>query len=141
MQYKVSTPGRHERGLTGRALLAVLAGMLMACSEADRATDFESLTAPRGDYVLTTTVIEPWFPHGPHQVVVSVQLDAKSPRVELARTSLAYDGVPFTRQNIGMRWTSDEEALVCLRATDRPDRSVHVNMRQQPPSGALRDGC
>src|SRR5512137_368526 len=109
MQYRASTPGRHERGPTHLALFAVLAVLLTACSEADRATDFASLTAPRGDYVLTATVIAPWFPEGPHQVVVSVQLDAKSPRIELARTSLAYDGVPFTRQNIGMRWTSDEE--------------------------------
>jgi hypothetical protein len=115
-------------------LLELFVSLAAACSEAGRATDFASLTAPGGQYVLTTTVIAPWFPQGPHKVVVYVQLDAQSPRIELARTSLAYDGVPFSRHNIGMRWTSEDEALVCLRATDRPDKSVHVNMRQQPPS-------
>jgi len=141
LQYRASTPGRPERALSSRALLVMLAGLGVACSEAERATDFASLTAPGGRYVLTTAVIAPWFPQGPHQVVVYVQLEAQSPRIELARTSLAYDGVPFTRHNIGMRWTSDDEALVCLRATDRPDKSIHVNMRRQPPSGELQDGC
>jgi len=122
-------------------MLVALVVLAAACSEADRATDFASQTAPGGRYVLTTTVIAPWFPQGPHQVVVYVRLDAQSPRIELARTSLANDGVPFSRHNIGMRWTSDEEALVCLRATDRPDKSVHVNLRQRPPSGELQDGC
>jgi len=139
--YRASTPGRPERARLPRLLFVALAGLVAACDEAGRATDFASLTAPGGRYVLTTTVIAPWFPQGPHQVVVYVQLDAQAPRVELARASLAYDGVPFTRHNIGMRWTSDDEALVCLRATDRPDRSVHVNMRRQPPSGELHDGC
>lgn len=141
MQYRASTPGRPERALLRRALLLALVGLGAACGEAGRAKDFASLTAPGGRYVLTTTVVEPWFPQGPHKVVVYVQIDAQSPRIELVRTTLAYDGVAFSRHNIGMRWTSEEEALVCLRATDRPDRSVHVNMRQQPPSGELHDGC
>jgi hypothetical protein len=118
-----------------------LCGVLTACSEQDRATDFASLAAPGGGSVLITTVVEPWFPQGPHQVVVYVQSGATAPRIEVARTELAYDGVPFTARNIGMRWTSDAEALVCLRATDRPDRSVYVDARQQPPTAELRDGC
>ncbi len=128
-----------ERG--GRFMCCAALVLVAACSEQDRAGDFASLTAPGGQAVLTTTVVEPWFPQGPHQVVVYVQHDASAARIEVARTELAYDGVPFTNRNIGMRWISGTEALVCLRATDRPDRSVYVNARQQPPTGELRNGC
>lgn len=137
MQSRAFTFAATERAARWLALCVVLT----ACSEQDRASDFASLTAPGGGSVLITTVVEPWFPQGPHQVVVYVQTGADAPRVEVARTELAHDGVPFTARNIGMRWISDEGALVCLRATDRPDRSVYVDARRQPPTGELRDGC
>lgn len=133
--------GRPERWLAARVCAwALSVAGVSGCSEADRAHDFGSLTGP-GGAVLTTTVVEPWFPQGPHQVVVYVQTQAESPRVEVARTTLAYDGVPFTRSNINMSWTGAHEAIVCLRATDRPDRSVRVSVHHESPRGELHDGC
>lgn len=128
---------RAERGRA--SVLLGCAVLLAACSEAERAHDFRQLAGPDGS-VVTTTVVEPWFPQGPHQVVVYVQPTPAAPRVEVARTTLAYDGVPFTEANINMSFTGQHAAIVCLRATDRPDRSVVVDTRQ-PPQGALRDGC
>ena len=139
MRYRVFSPDLAERAV--RLLGCATLVFVCACSEQNRATDFESLIAPGGDAVLTTTVVAPWFPQGPHQVVIYIQPNATAPRIEVARTELAYDGVPFTQRNIGMRWIGATDALVCLRATDRPDRSVHVNVRHQPPTGELRDGC
>lgn len=133
--------GRPERRHAARVFACTLTAVVLSgCSEADRAHDFGSLTGP-GGAVLTTTVVEPWFPQGPHQVVVYVQTQPESPRVEVARTTLAYDGVPFTRSNINMSWTGANEAIVCLRATDRPDRSVRVSVHHESPRGELHDGC
>lgn len=133
---------RRERRVPARRVLLMLAlAAVGACSEADRAQDFASLAGP-GGAVLTTTVVEPWFPQGPHQVVVYIQAAADAPRVEVARAKLAYDGVPFTKGNINMSWTGARSAVVCLRATDRPDRSVHVSLGEGgAPSADLRDGC
>ena len=128
---------RPERALLPLALCA----LLTACAEADRAQDFASLPSPGGGHLLTATVVEPWFPQGPWQVVIYVQSGADAPRLEVARAKLAYDGVPFTRHNIGMRWTAERTALVCLRAADRPDKSVFVDVRGATPTGELRDGC
>ena len=123
------------------ALAAALLVLLPGCAEQDRESVFKVLKAPHADTLLTATVIEPWFPQGPHQVVIYVQGDAAAPRIEVARTELAFDGVPFTDKNIGMRWVSGSEALICLRATDRPDKSVYVNVKDGTPRGELRQGC
>lgn len=139
MPFRVSTRRAPERSRS-LALVALVA-MLTACDEAGRSRDFDSVASPGGEYVLTATVVEPWFPQGPWQVAIFVQAGATAPRIEVARTELAYDGVPFTRHNIGMRWVGERTAIVCLRATDRPDRSVRVDARGATPSGELRDGC
>lgn len=128
------------KGVRRWPLLGLLLMNLVGCAEQDRESLFAELPAPAGHYTLIATVVEPWFPQGPHQVLIYVARE-QSAKVEVARSALAYDGVPFTERNIGMRWVSDDEALVCLRATDRPDRSIHVNVRHDPPQGALRDGC
>ena len=56
----------------------LLLGLLSAgCSEAERTTVFEIAASPHGDYALTTYVIEPWFPHGPHFIALdNASLDA-----------------------------------------------------------------
>ena len=125
---------------TRTLVIGAAALTLAACGETRRAHDFDSVDSP-GGAVLTVTVVEPWFPQGPHQVVIYVQPEREAPRVEVARTTLAYDGVPFTHANINMTWIGADQAIVCLRATDRPDKSVHVDAHRRPPTGELRDGC
>lgn len=126
----------------GQALGVALAAALgVGCSEAARETEFARVSAPKGEWQIITTVIEPWAPQGPHFVVVYAQLGAQGERLRVGRAELAYDGIPFSRHNINLRWTSDTEALVCLRASDRPDQSVHVNIRSAVATGVLRKGC
>lgn len=120
---------------------ASLALVFAACAEADREHEFESLNSPRNDFQLIATVIEPWFPQGPHQVAVYVRIVQTGLSQQVAKTELAYDGIPFTKNNIAIRWISDEAALVCLRATDRPDKGVRVTVHQGQPKAELRAGC
>ncbi len=130
------------RATTG-LFYAVLAALgLAACSEASRTTLFESLDSPAGDASLQAFVIEPWFPQGPHHVLLLLQ-DSKRDRThQLARAELAYDGVPFTKLNINLRWTSERSALACLRATDRPDQGFQISLDDaRNAKVTLRKGC
>ena len=122
-------------------LLAVSMALLVACSNAGREQDFETLGSPRGDLVLVTTVTAPRLPFGAHRVAVYLQVGREAVRQRLASAELAHDGVPYTRQNIAMRWVADDEALVCLRATDRPDRSFHVKVEGEQATAKLAPGC
>ncbi|MSR15703.1 MAG: hypothetical protein EXR86_14350 [Gammaproteobacteria bacterium] len=115
-------------------LLATLALMLAGCAESNRTIVFDTVAAPRGDYTLVALVITPWFPQGPHQVALDLIQTADGGTERLIKTSLAYDGVPFTKQNIGLRWTADHSALVCLRATDRPDQGVQITVETGQPT-------
>ena len=125
-----------------RGFVVLLAALLsVACSEAARESEFLRVLAPTGDWQIITTVIEPWAPQGPHFVVVYAQRGAQGARVPVGRAELAYDGIPCSNHNINLRWISDTEALVCLRASDRPDQSVHVTIRSAVPTGVLRKGC
>ena len=124
-----------------RKALLLSACLLVACDQAGREQDFEALGSPRGDLILITTVIAPWLPLGQHRVAVYLQVGREAARQRLASTELAYDGVPFTRQNIAMRWVADDEALVCLRASDRPDKSFHVKVEGEQATARLAPGC
>ena len=122
-------------------LLAASAALLVACGNAGREQDFEALGSPRGDLVLVTTVIAPRLPFGPHRVAIYLQVGRDAVRQRLGSAELAYEGVPYTRQNIAMRWVADDEALVCLRASDRPDRSFHVKVEGEQATAKLAPGC
>ena len=39
-----------------------------------------------------------------------------------------HDGVPFTAKNVAVRWTSAGKVLMCLRATDLPDRGLRIEI-------------
>jgi hypothetical protein len=126
-------------------LQACAAGLLLVivgCSETDRTQTFDTVLSPHGEFALIADVIDPWFPQGPHYVAIAVRMAPDAPPRRLVKTELAYDGVPFTRTNIGIRWTSDRTALVCLRATDRPDKGVLVTIEADgTPRAELRQGC
>lgn len=121
--------------------LLLTACALAACSGGGREQDFEALGSPRGDLILVTTVTAPRLPFGPHRVSVYMQVGRDAARQRLASAPLANDGVPFTRQNIAMRWVADDEALVCLRASDRPDQSFHVKVEGEQATAKLEPGC
>lgn len=122
--------------------LPVLLSLCIGCSEAARTTVFESATSPHGEYTLTTSVVAPWFPHGPHFVSLELLKNQSGAREQLLKTELAYDGVPFTKRNINLRWTGERSAFLCLSATDRPDKGVQITLLRSGAARAeLRTGC
>lgn len=121
-------------------MMTVLLLLLAACSSADREKVFETLASPTGRYTLTVTVIDPLFPQGPHQVAVYVKDTQSGENNRVAISELAYDGVPFTTKNIGSRWISERNALICLRGTDRPDKGIRVMLKDKPVA-EIRTGC
>ena len=127
--------------MRSRSALLVACALATACTRGAPEQDFETLGSPRGDIILVTTVTAPRLPFGPHRVAVYVQVGRDAARQRLGSAELAYDGVPFTRQNIAMRWVADDEALVCLRASDRPDRSFHVKVEGEQATAKLAPGC
>jgi len=131
-----------RRRAPGYAALLFASALLGGCSEAGRTSQFDVAEAPSGQHRLIALIIEPWFPQGPHEVVLVLESVADGTREELLRTELAYDGVPFTRRNIGLRWTSPRSAVVCLSATDRPDKGVRITVPETGPAVAtLKEGC
>lgn len=130
--------------LTVLRVAIVVAGacLLAGCGEASRTTLFDSAAAPGGAHTLQAYVIEPWFPQGPHIVRLELARREGGPATRLLDTPLAWDGVPFTKKNIGLRWTGPRTALVCLSATDRPDQGVQITLEADGSAHAvLRDGC
>ena len=124
------------------AVVALLGLISAGCSESDRTTVFETAVSPHGDHTLITYVIEPWFPHGPYLIALELQHKKSDVREQLVKTALAYDGVPFTKKNISMRWTGERSAFMCLSATDRQDKGVQITILQSGTARVeLRKGC
>jgi hypothetical protein len=122
--------------------LVWLLGLCIGCSEAARTTVFERAISPHGDYTLTTYVVAPWFPHGPHFVTLELLTQNGAAREQLLKTELAYDGVPFTKKNISLRWTGERAAFLCLSATDRQDKGAQITLLQNGAARVvLRKGC
>jgi hypothetical protein len=120
----------------------LITGVGCGCAERDRTQLFETVTSPGGEYALNAYVIEPWFPHGPHQVALDLKNLNTATEVRLLAAELAYDGVPFTKKNIGLRWTGDHSAVVCLSATDRPDKAVQISVDNSGTGRVeMRTGC
>jgi hypothetical protein len=109
-----------------------------ACSGTE--SDFESVGSPDGKYTLVVTVTEPALPHALHTVTAYIETRGEQGRRKLVDTPLANDGVPFTAQNIGLRWTSATTALVCLRPTDRADSGIRIDV-SGTPSAEIKPGC
>lgn len=125
-----------------RAAVFAGVGFLPGCGEATRTTLFDSAAAPDGAHTLNAYVIEPWFPQGPHVVRLELVRREGGAPIPLLDTPLAWDGVPFTKRNIGLRWTGPHTALVCLSATDRPDQGVQITIDADGAARAvLRQGC
>ena len=114
-----------------------IVALAVACSQVEY--EFDRKRSPLGEADLIVTVTEPFMPHGKHTITVYVaQVD--EPAQMLLETKMENDGVPFTKKNIGLRWTSPTQALVCLRPTDLADSAIVVQLGS-PPTAELRDGC
>ena len=111
---------------------------LVACSGTEN--DFEIAASPDGRFDLIVTVTEPGLPHARHLIKVYIAPSGSLERELLLETKLANDGVPFTAQNIGVRWTGATAALVCLRPTDLADRGIRVSVNG-PPTAEIKPGC
>jgi hypothetical protein len=89
---------------------------------------FGAFPAPGGAHVLRVAVAEANFPQAPRHVRLYLLTPGTTPDAPLVDTTLADDGVPFTAQNIAVRWISPAQALVCLRASDLPDRGLRLEI-------------
>ena len=108
-----------------------------SCTQTE--TEFDRKRSPHGEADLIVNVSEPLLPHGKHKIIVYLAMQGGTPN-KLLETSMENDGVPFTKKNIGLRWTSPKQALVCLRPTDLADEAVVVTLAD-PPRAELRPGC
>lgn len=126
-----------DRKMLKRGGFYLMAACVIACSKAEM--EFDRKRSPLGEADLIVTVTEPSLPHGKHGVSVYIALINQTPK-RLLTTTLENDGVPFTKKNIGLRWTSSKQALVCLRPTDLADRGIFVTLGDTP-TAELRTGC
>ena len=120
--------GRHTFALIG---WIVLAAALTACGASEERV-FDEIESPDGAYRLRITVAEPRMPHGRFQIGVYLLKRGDDSGHKLIDEKLENDGVPFTAQNLPVRWTGLHAALVCLRATDLPDRGFRIDIAGTP---------
>ena len=125
---------RH-RALSALTGVAILLGG--GCAQTE--SEFDRKRSPHGEADLIVNVAEPILPHGKHKIVIYLAMQGAEP-FKLIETTMENDGVPFTKKNIGLRWTSATRALVCLRPTDLADQGIVVNL-SDPPTAELRPGC
>lgn len=113
--------------------LPLLAG---ACGTGEEVPFSDTPTAD-GRYVLHVGVAESRMPQGPRHVRVYLRERGAADAPPLLDTTLANDGVPFTRANIAVRWIASRTALLCLRASDRPDRGWRIEVSPTPRATAV----
>ena len=123
--------------LTGLCLALLLSG----CGRGEESVFSETLS-PDGAWVLRVTVAQSRMPQGPFYVsayLAQAEGDNTAP-VKVVESKLENDGVPFTNQNIAARWTGARAVLLCLRATDRPDKGWRISAGPSPAAEAV-DSC
>ena len=119
------------RLMRGTIYVLILAAALVACG-AGESEVFSETPSPGGGWILRITVAESRMPQGPFYVAAYVIKSGTNETVELFEVKLENDGVPFTTTNIAARWTSGDTALICLRASDLPDRGMRVKLGATP---------
>lgn len=130
------------RTLRRRAWFAaglLVAALLGGCGAGEERV-FETYESPSGDWTLRVTVAESRMPQGPFHIGADLVPRAGGEGTRVLATTLVNDGVPFTRRNVAVRWTSARSALVCLRATDLPDRGYRIEAGD-PPSTVEVEQC
>ena len=119
-------------GAVRRLPLVVLIALLCACGLADEQA-FGEFVSPGGEWTLRIAVAESNYPQGPWHVLVYLnRRDAVPAGKPIIDTTLANDGIPFSSDNVAVRWISSKQALMCLRATDLPDRGLRIEVGEPP---------
>jgi len=111
--------------------MVALTGLVVACGTGEERI-FTEVVSPDGGWTLRVTVKKARMPQGPFFVTVYLVPATSSVAVKVFTTTLANDGVPFTHNEIAPRWTSTATALLCLRASDRPDQGLRIDVAPQP---------
>jgi hypothetical protein len=106
--------------------LAACCLLLAGCGRTPEELFSESVS-PDGAWRLRLTVSQSKMPQGPF-FVTAYAVDGTDKVSKLLESKLENDGVPFTVSNIAARWTGQSAALLCLRATDRPDRGWRIEV-------------
>ena len=91
---------------------------------------FSEYLSPDDNHVLIVKVAESRMPQGPSYVTIYLETKNDSQSEQIFSSKLENDGVPFTDQNISVRWVSEKVALICLRATDLPDHGLFIEIKQ-----------
>ena len=101
--------------------------LLTACGAGDERV-FDEYESPDGAWTLRVTVAESRMPHGQFHVGAYLIKRGETAGPKILDEKLANDGVPFTAKNVAVRWTSAGKVLMCLRATDLPDRGLRIEI-------------
>lgn len=113
------------------ATLALSVLLLTACGIGDE-QPIGSFPSPDGAWLLDVTFAESNYPQGPWHVLVYLTPRDAGARTRILDTTLANDGIAFSDDNVAVRWVSSRQALLCLRATDLPDRGLRIEVGEPP---------
>ena len=110
--------------------------LLGGCGPGDEMTYLE-ISSPGQNKALRITVAEPSALPGceycrrPSFIFLYIIDIEKNQIYRVLSTRLENDGVPFVAENIVARWTSENIALICLRASSLPDRGYRLNTKDE----------
>jgi hypothetical protein len=114
-----------------RWIVCIAVASLTGCGAGEERI-FDEYESPDGAWTLRVTVAEPRMPHGLFHVGAYLIKRGEAAGPKIVDERLAYDGVPFTAQNVAVRWISPGKVLMCLRATDLPDRGLRIEAAEPP---------
>lgn len=116
----------------GRVSVALIFALVAAgCGLGDE-RPLGEFPSPGGEWTLRVTVAESNYPQGPWHVLAYLVAGNAPAGKPLLDTTLANDGIPFTSDNVAVRWIGSKQALMCLRATDLPDRGLRIEVGEPP---------
>lgn len=111
--------------------------VVLVCAVAGCGTEperlFDEIESPDGSYRLRVTVAEPRMPHGRFRVRAYLLTNGEKASQVVLDEKLENDGVPFTSQNLAVRWSGRRAVLVCLRTTDLPDLGFRIDIVGEVP--------
>ncbi len=125
---ETATPAR----LTGARHMLMLAVLLLVACSAEPPVVFSTTASPDGAWTLRITVQPGRMAQSKFRIAATLTAAGESEGVTVVDTTLENDGVPFTSTNIAARWTTASSALLCLRATDLPDRGLRIETTPTP---------